>query len=286
MKIRFAASLLLLLLLLPAAATARPMEVFVSIAPQQFIVDRIGGPLVKSHLLVDKGQDPHFFEPSPRRLMELGRARLYFTVGLEFERQLAARLGKSFAGLRFVAMDKGIHKLPMSSSDEEGKMHRGDKDPHIWLSPLLVSKMAGNTADALAEEDPAHAATYRRRLRKLRQDLLAVQSRLRKELLPYKGRTFYVFHPAFGYFAAAFGLRQRAVEEGGHSPSPRQLAALIEQARREQVRIIFVQPEFDQKGAEAIARAIGGTVIDLDPLAYDVLGNFSRIAASLGRSFR
>ncbi len=113
-----------------------------------------------------------------------------------------------------------------------------------------------------------------------------MHTRLRNELLPYKGKTFYVFHPAFGYFAAAFGLKQRAVEAGGRSPSPRQLAALIEQARKEKVRIIFVQPQFDQKGAEAIARAIDGTVINLDPLAYDVLGNFSRIAESLDRSFQ
>ncbi len=127
-------------------ATPKPLEVFVSIAPQQFLVDRIGGPLVKSHLLVDKGQDPHSFEPTPRRLVELGHASLYFTVGLEFERQLIARLGNSFSGLRFVAMDRGIDKLPMERPGEEdeqagaGRRHPGEKDPHIWLSPLLLLK--------------------------------------------------------------------------------------------------------------------------------------------------
>ncbi|MEJ2689310.1 MAG: zinc ABC transporter substrate-binding protein [Deltaproteobacteria bacterium] len=254
---------LLFLLFLPVAANSaqKPMDVFVSIAPQQFLVDQIGGPLVKSHLLVDKGQDPHSFEPTPRRLVELGRARLYFTVGLDFERQLTARLGKSYTGLRFVAMDKGIDKLPMEEHEEKGEPpHPGEKDPHIWLSPVLLLKMAENTENALAKED--------------------------KELLPYKGKTFYVFHPAFGYFAAAFGLIQRAVEAGGHSPSPRQLAAFIERARKHKIRIIFVQPQFDPKGAEAIAKAIDGTVVSLNPLAYDVLGNFSRIAEQLDRSFQ
>lgn len=280
---------LLFLLFLPVAANSaqKPMDVFVSIAPQQFLVDRIGGPLVKSHLLVDKGQDPHSFEPTPRRLMELGRARLYFTVGLEFERQLTARLGKGYIGLRFVAMDKGIEKLPMGEHEEKGEpQHPGEKDPHIWLSPVLLLKMAENTESALAKEDPAQAAAFKDRLRELRKDILAVHARLSKELLPYKGKTFYVFHPAFGYFAAAFGLIQRAVEAGGHSPSPRQLAALIERARKQKVRIIFVQPQFDPKGAEAIAKAIDGTVVSLDPLAYDVLGNFSRIAENLDRAFQ
>lgn len=292
---RFASSFLfpLFLLLIPlgAKAAAGPLEVFVSIAPQQFIVDRIGGPQVKSHLLVDKGQDPHSFEPTPRRLMALGSARLYFTIGLEFERQLTDRLCKNFADLRFVAMDKGIDKLPMQEHEGEGrhgsgKAQLGEKDPHIWLSPMLLLKMAENTASALVKADPAHADAFRDRLAELRKDILAVHARLNKELLPFRGKTFYVFHPAFAYFAAAFGLKQRAVEAGGRSPSPRQLTALIEQARKDKVRIIFVQPQFDQKGAKAVARAIDGTVINLDPLAYNVLANFTLIAESLDRSFK
>lgn len=284
---------LLCSLLLPLSVRAEtgPLEVFVSIAPQKFLVDRIGGPLIDSHLLVDKGQDPHSFEPTPRRLMELGGARLYFTVGLEFERMLTARLGKNFAGLRFVAMDKGIEKLPMEEHEEaEGapgdeEAQQGEKDPHIWLSPLLFLKMAENTTDALAQEDPSHAVQFFGRLNDLRQELLGIHQRLSAELLTYKGKAFYVFHPAFGYFAAAYGLIQRAVEAGGHSPGPRQLNTLIERARSEKVRIIFVQPQFDSKGAEAVAKAIDGVVIDLDPLAYDVPGNFMRIAEALRSSF-
>ena len=139
MKKFFSFLLLLFFFPLTAKAAQKPLEVFVSLAPQQFIVDRIGGPLVRSHLLVDKGQDPHSFEPAPKQLMELGGARLYFTVGLDFERQLVGRLGKSFTDLRFVAMDSGIDKLPMAETGD-GEGHQGEKDPHIWLSPLLVLK--------------------------------------------------------------------------------------------------------------------------------------------------
>lgn len=288
---RLFCALLSFLLFLPLTAKAEPgvMEVFVSIAPQRFVVDRIGGLHVRSHLLVDKGQDPHTFEPTPRRLIELGGARLYFTVGLEFERQLTARLGKSFAGLRFVAMDKGIDKLPMGEhrkNQVSADATQEEKDPHIWLSPLLFLKMAENTANALAEEDPTNAADYEGRLKDLREELLSVHRRLTEELRPFKGRAFYVFHPAFGYFAATYGLIQRAVEEGGRSPSPRQLATLTERARREKVRIIFVQPQFDKRGAESIAKAIDGAIIYLDALSYDVPGSFIRIAEDLSRSFQ
>ena len=98
---------------------------------------------------------------------------------------------------------------------------------------------------------------------------------------PYLGATFFVYHPAFGYFADAYGLYQEPVETGGQSPTPKALTAFIENAKKEGAKVIFVQPQFDQRNAETVAKAIGGKVVPLDPLAEDVLGNLKTIADSI-----
>ena len=95
---------------------------------------------------------------------------------------------------------------------------------------------------------------------------------------PDSTRRFLVFHPAFGYFTDAFDLQQRSVEIEGKAPTPRQLNRLIKDARAAKVKILFVQPQFDQKSARAVASAINGVVVRLDPLESDVLSNFQKIA--------
>ncbi len=287
-----------------------PFEVFVSIPPQAYLVERLGGQHVTVHVLVQPGQEPHTFEPTPRQVMALGRAKLFLAVGLPFETRLLAKIRSAQQKLTVVDTTEGITKRKMASSHRptptqpsahapRAKGHRdgheaheqhgnhrpaadavGD-DPHVWLSPPLLLTMARNVARALQQTDPGHTAVYEQNLAALAKDIETTHRQVGEVLAPYKGQSFYVFHPAFGYFGDAYGLRQEAVEIGGKSPTPRQLARLVAKARADKVRIIFVQPQFDAKSAEAVAKAIGGAVVAMDPLARDVLSNFSRMATKI-----
>ena len=112
-------------------------------------------------------------------------------------------------------------------------------------------------------------------------ELTGLDTEIREKLLPFKGSRFCVFHPSFGYFAEAYGLTQIPVELDGKSPSPRQLVALIEQAKGDGVKVVFVQKQFPAESARAIADAIGGTVAQLDPLAEDSVANLRLITESI-----
>ena len=94
-------------------------------------------------------------------------------------------------------------------------------------------------------------------------------------------RKFLVFHPAWGYFAQAYGLTQVPIEQGGKEPGARTLVTLIEQAKRDQIRVVFIQPQSDPRFAEQIARAIGGRVIAIDPLAPDYVANLRAVARQI-----
>jgi zinc transport system substrate-binding protein len=170
--------------------------------------------------------------------------------------------------------------------DHDHDHAHGEADPHVWLSPRNAKILAANTAAALRELDPAHAADYDANLETLHADLDALDARVAKALGPLRGQTLLVYHPAFGYFADAYGLRQEPVEVEGKEPTARQLAALIDEAKRDGVRVIFVQKQFSVQSASALAEAIGGAVVPVDPLAYDYLANLEGLADQVAEALR
>lgn len=283
----------------PAAspAAAATVGVFVTIPPLAGLVERVGGEHVTAHVLVPPGRSPHTFEPTPRQIVELGRARLYCTIGLPLEERIRKKLEGAGRGLRVVDVSTGIKRRRMAvhhdqehaeggAAREEATGRDEGADPHIWLSPTLIKILARNLAGALSDVDPARARDYEANLAAFLSEVDDVHARLSAALAPYRGRSFYVFHPAFGYFGDAYGLRQEPVEVEGKSPSARQITRLVSRARAEKVRIIFVQPQFDPRSARAVAASIGGAVVPLDPLARDVLKNLQAMAGQVERALK
>lgn len=163
--------------------------------------------------------------------------------------------------------------------------HEGG-DPHIWLSPALVKMMAGSIKAALVKADPAHAPLYRANhdafVREL--DELDLHINGLFENVPENRRRFMVFHPAWSYFAHNYNLREVAIEVEGREPGPRQLTRIVEFAKKEKIEAIFVQPQFSKRGAETIARNVGATLIEADPLAEDWAANIRRVAEAMAKT--
>lgn len=272
------------------AAPATKVRIFVTVPPQAYLAERIGGEAVEVHTLVGKGQDPHTFEPTPRQAAALAGASLFFTVDIPFEKQLAAKIAAGNRNLRIVDSTRGIVRLPLTEEHHETHAKKdhpeNEADPHLWLATDNLRIMAANMAVALSNAMPERKETVHRNLASLQREIHELDKRLTATLAPHRGKTFYVFHPAFGYFAQAYGLKQKAVEISGKSPTPRQLTALIRQAREDRVRTIFVQPQFDSKSADTVAQAINGSVTPIDPLDKEVLRNLAAIAEAIGQSLK
>ncbi len=271
------------------------LTVFVNIPPQGRFVSRIGGDMVDMHVLVPPGRDPHVFTPTPREIARLGGADIYFHGIKPFGRKLAGRVERSGAAVRVVDISEGVELRDMqehSHSHDHGEdhdtghrhHHAEGKDPHIWLSPPEIKVQARNIADALKSEDPEHEDAYEENLQAFLADVESVHEQLTQILAPHRGRSFYVFHPAFGYFAGTYGLVQEAVETGGRSPSPKHLRRLITQALEDGVKVIFVQPQFESRSAKVIAEAIDGVVMPLNPLAEDVLENLLDMGRNIAKA--
>lgn len=289
-----AATLILLSLLAVAGAAqaAQPMVVAVSIPPQAYFLERLGGDLVRPLVMLPPGRSPATYEPTPKQLAALGDARLYFRAGVPFEKSFLPKLKRNFPKLQIVDMNQGIKLRPMEEAEAHGDHGHGHGhghgalDPHVWLSPPLAKIQAATMARALSRADPAQADAYAANLAVLIADLHRVDKKIALMLAPYRGRTVLVFHPAYGYFLNAYGLHQKAVETGGKRPGPRQLAHLMEQAQEQGARVIFVQPQFSAASARALAAELGAVVVPLNPLALDYLANLERMASAIADALR
>ena len=112
-------------------------------------------------------------------------------------------------------------------------------------------------------------------------DLDELDHHLKTLLKDLKGENLLVFHPSFGYFTDAYGLKQVAIETIGKSPKGKSLSNIIKLAKKQKTRVIFAQPQFDRNTAQKIASAINGVVVFIDPLAYDYMANMVNIAQSI-----
>lgn len=269
----------LIFFLSSGADAEKRLSVFVSLLPQKYFVHQIGRAFVDVEVMIPAGGDPHIYEPKPRQLVALSKAKLYFAIGVQpFENKWLKKIAPSNPDMVLVHTDRGIQKIPMTAPYHKEDKHTGEPDPHIWLSPPLVMKQAGTILNALVEIDPAHRSVYEVNYRAFVSELVALDDELKNIFAGKQGFQFMVFHPSWGYFARAYGLQQVPVEIEGKNPKPAQLKALIEHAKKKHINIIFVQPQFSSRSARLVAKEIGGQVILADPLAPDWSGNLREVA--------
>jgi len=275
-----------LLLLGVSQGGAAPLRVAVSIAPLQGIAERLCGAGASVTSVMAEDGDPHTFSPSPRMLASLSQCSVLFTVGVSFEAVLCDKLARMFPQLRVVNVSAGLASVPAGESGHEEHEHDAahEPDPHLWLSLPNLRQMATTMAAALQQAAPDSRDVIARNLKALTDELDAAHADFARRLAGLRSRTFYVYHPAFGSFARDYGLVQQAVEIEGKAPSPRQLAALIDQAKREGVKTIFVQPQFQQRTADILASRIGGRVVPINPLSRDPVALLRQAVETLSAS--
>jgi zinc transport system substrate-binding protein len=275
----------------PAFAAER-LPVFVSIVPQKFFVQQIGKDLVDVQIMVQPGASPATYEPKPRQMAALTKSKVYFAIGVPFENAWLPQFAGINPAMRVVHTDSGITRIRMTANhdhediperhaaDEQNESRRGHTglDPHIWLSPPLVKIQARAIQAGLQEIDPVNKDVYAANFKQFSAEIDQLDAELRKVFAGKQGMRFMVFHPSWGYFASAYALKQVSIEIEGKNPKPAQLQKLIEHARENRIKVVFVQPQFSTRSAALLAREIDGQVAFADPLAMDWMTNLRQVA--------
>ena len=272
-------------------------EIAVSIEPLCYFAEKIAGSDYKFFSVVPAGQSPESFDPSPREMLRVGRAHAYMHIGqLGFEQILSNSIKENNSDTRVFDLSEGIDfflegHLHVECSHggnshiEEGHSHdhyhHGGHDPHIWTSFAGAKAMSENIFKALSSLNDKKGEYYKSNYLRLTAELELLEKSLHEQLDTLSCRSFLIFHPALTYFAEEFGLTQYSIEEDGKDPSPSSLKKLIEKARSEQIKVVFVQMEFDHRHAEQIASEIGAKVVTINPLDRKWDEQMERIAKAL-----
>ena len=262
------------------------LMVTVSILPQQYFVERIGGKYVAVNVMVAPGDSPHTYEPKPEQMTALSHSAAYFSIGVEFEEAWLDKIAAANPEMVMVDLIANIERMPMDSheergEDEEGDAHAGEiLDPHVWTSPQLVKTMSRTIYETLAELDPRNKEEYKANLDGFIAEIETLEGDIANSLAANEGKKFFVYHPSWGYFARDFDLEQVPIEIGGTEPSASEMVALIDEAKAAGAKVIFVQPEFSTRSAETIASEIGGSVVLISPLDPDWMNNMRKVAAA------
>lgn len=256
--------------------------VAVSIVPQKTFVQKIAHDKANIVLMVEAGSSPHSYEPKSSQMIALSKADIYFSIGVEFEHAWLDKFKSQNQTMKFIDITEGIEKIKMSKHnhhdahheehghehhDEHEHDHHGGDDPHVWTSPENVGIIAQNIYKALAESDPKNQKFYKSNLDSFLKEIKETDRAIKDALMDVEPKAkFMVFHPSWGYFANEYKLTQIAVEVEGKSPKPKEMITIIKEAREENVRVIFTQPEFSDKSAKIIAKEAGVNVVKISPL--------------------
>ena len=248
--------------------------VVVTVGPQEEFVKRVGGDRVNVTVMVPPGADPHTYEPLPNQMKQVQDAQIYFQVGSDVEFELAwmGKLTSMNSQMKLVNTSTGIQLIPNTAESEEGS------DPHVWVSPRNAKVMVENIYQGLSQADPENKEYYTKNRDEYLKELDELDKNITQRLSAKNNTKIMVYHPAWAYFCKDYNLKQISIEQDGKEPTPQAIASLVDTARRENIKVIFVSPEFSTSNAQVIASEIGGKVVVIDPLSNDYLKNMQKVA--------
>lgn len=254
----------------------------VSIEPQKYFLEAIVGNKYTVNTAVPSGSNPEAYDPSPSQMVSIGKSKMFFKVGnLGFENTWLNNISVNNPSLQIVDCSAGI-PIIIDDHKHEGHSHEGT-DPHTWSSPSTALIISKNMYNSIVKLDSKHADYYLDRYKNLEKVILATDSTIRSYLSEASTKSFIIYHPALSYFADQYGLTQYSIEVDGKTPSPQQMSHLIEHAKKDNVKVVFVQEEYDQKNADPIAKELGAEIVSINPLSYSWNEELIKIAKAIAQ---
>lgn len=270
----------------PAKKEIDERTITVSIEPMRFLTEQIAGNDWNICSMIPKGNNPETYEPLPEQLIKLAHSKAYFRIGfIGFEQTWMDKLQTNAPQMKVYDTSQGIDFIREKGMQHGNHYHIGGIEPHVWSSPANVRRIATNIYHALCQISPEDSLSFLKRWKKLDRQIVATDSIIRQLLNKQKAhQTFLIYHPTLSYFARDYGLQQICIEESGKEPSPSRMKTLIDQCKREQVKVLFIQREFDTRNTELIAAELDAQPILIDPLNYNWAEELITIAKKLANN--
>jgi len=260
----------------PSSAAAKKLNVITSTTDMAALAQEVGGDKITVEALAKGYQDPHFVEAKPSFLLKLKNADLLISVGLQLEigwlpplvtQSGNPRIQVGAPGYLDASQFAEILDLPTGQVTRAmGDVHPLG-NPHYWLDPNNGRRVARGIAQKLGEMDPADSQYFQERFQEFDRRLTAADKTWQEQMAPYKGRKVVTYHTSWSNFAKHFGLQVVGYIEPrpGIPPTPAHTIEIIQLMKRDNVKVVVVEPYFDLKTPNSIGSATGAKVIVLLP---------------------
>lgn len=253
----------------------------VSIGPEVEWVNAVGGDKVSVTLMVPEGSDPHTYEPLPSQLAQVSKAKMYVEIGtpLEFETNYMDKIKSANPNMLIVNASQGVILIPNSAENESTTM-----DPHDWTDPKNAMIMVNNIYDGLVKVDPKDKDYFQKNRDQYIQQLQTLDKNTTKLLKDKQNRDILVYHPAFGYYAKDYNLTQVGAMLNDEEPSPQRIANMVDIAQKNNITVLFNEPQYDPKFMQSIASQVGGQVLTVNDLDEHYIQNMMNIASAFSKA--
>lgn len=259
-------------------------KITVSILPQKYLIEQIAGDLFEINVMIPPGASPATYEPSPKQMQDLSDSKIYFRIGhIGFEKAWMKKIKELNPDL--VIIDQSVNSNFIYSEEEKhgDHIHKGI-DPHIWLSVNEMQNQIQNIFYGLIQNFPEIKSDLKPGYTEFKYQLDSLNLRYKELLNSCSNKKFIIYHPALSYFARDYNLVQLAMEIEGKEPNPADMKKLIDFAKENQIKAIFIQEEFNKENAVSLSKELDAEIIQINPLAYDWIATMNHISSSLKSS--
>lgn len=274
---------ILSLFLIGCGQSSQPKSevIYVSIAPLKYVVEQIADSGTRIEVLVPETSSPESYSPTVQQIKALSDAQAYISTGLiDFEQTLQGKIAEIAPNTTLIDLSENVDVLE-GDCNHSGS-HEHGIDPHIWLSPKIVSGMGRRIAAYLSKINPDSAPVYQERADIFARRIDSLDTYINRAAKGAKRKQFAIGHTSLTYFADDYGLEQIAIEADGKEPSVKVMKRLVDSLQHMGIKAVFFQRQTTDAAARTIARELsGGRTIEFDPLAPDWMGNMYRLADSL-----
>ncbi len=259
----------------------------VSILPLKTFVEKIAGNDFEINVLLPPGASPAAFSLVPSQLKKITRSAYWLRIGhIGFEYSWKDKIQQVNLKMKVVDLSEGLNLIESEVQPDSEQNSTGGINPHTWLSPTLVKQMAGRITEELSLLNPEKKEVYRKNYSQFAQEINQLDAEIKNALNDFGGREFIMFHPSLAYYAREYNLVQHSLEPGGKEPTPQRMARLVDFAKKENIRVIYIQSDLDLEQARVFAEEIDGEIVQMWPLNPAWAENLQDITKMLVRHFR
>ncbi|NLO00757.1 MAG: zinc ABC transporter solute-binding protein [Bacteroidales bacterium] len=260
--------------------------VTVSILPLKTFVEKIAGNDFKVNVRLPPGASPADFTLVPSQIKDITLSKVWFRIGhIGFEYSWKDKIQQVNLNMKVVDLSEGLDLISDETLPSGYKSTTSGINPHTWMSPSLVKQMAVRITKELSTLNPDKKSIYNINYKQFVKDIEELDNKIAQDLKDYKGRQFIMFHPSLSYFAREYGLVQHSLEPGGKEPTPQRMAEVVDLARMEGIRVIYIQSDLDQDQARVFAEEIDGKIVQMWPLNPAWFDNLKEITGMLIDNF-